>query len=116
VKKKLFSITKKDLKIDYFSGTGAGGQHRNKHQNCVRINHKDSGVIVTGQSNKSRQANIREAFNSLVKHTKFKIWMNMRVNEEIDGKKIEDIIEEQMASEFLKVEFRDGKNKWAESC
>jgi protein subunit release factor B len=107
----LFSVTKKDFKIDYFSGTGAGGQHRNKHQNCVRINHKESGVTVTGQSNRERQANIREAFNSLVKHPKFKLWMNMRVNEIIEGKKIEEKVDEQMAPEFLKIEAKDG-NIW----
>ena len=44
MKKLLFSITKKDFKIDYFSGTGAGGQHRNRHKNCIRLTHIESNV------------------------------------------------------------------------
>ena len=62
----LFSVTKKDLKIDYFSGTGGGGQHRNKHQNCVRMHHKDSGASSTGQSSKERKSNLKEAFNNII--------------------------------------------------
>lgn len=53
----LFSVTRKDLDIDcFFSGSGAGGQNRKRNQNCCRIKHIDSGVIVTGQSPKSRHA------------------------------------------------------------
>ena len=63
----LFSITRKDFDISFFSGTGAGGQHRNKHQNCVRLLHRDSKVTATGQSNKRRAANLREAFKGLIK-------------------------------------------------
>ena len=64
------SYIKSDFDIDWFSGTGAGGQHRNKHQNCVRITHKDSGITVTGQNHKSRQANFREAFTNLAHRVK----------------------------------------------
>jgi len=39
--------TKKDFKIDWYSGSGAGGQHRNKHQNCCRIIHIESGFSET---------------------------------------------------------------------
>ena len=45
IKKLLFSLTKNDFIVTYYSGTGAGGQHRNKHQNCVRIKHKETGII-----------------------------------------------------------------------
>lgn len=43
-----------DLKIEWYSGTGAGGQHRNKHQNSCRITHIPSGVVATAQT-RSRQ-------------------------------------------------------------
>ena len=110
MKSKLFSITKKDFRIEYFSGTGAGGQYRNKHQNCVRLLHTDSGVLVTGQSQRSRQANLREAFNNLVKHSKFKVWFSSKLQEVLTGKTLESKVEEMMTPENLKVEIiRDGK-------
>lgn len=110
-KELLFSITKKDLKIDYFSGSGGGGQHRNKHQNCVRLHHLDSGVIVTGQSNKERKANIREAFNNLIKHPKFIIWHNKKVREALEGKTINQKVQEAMSEDNIRVEVRKN-NKW----
>jgi protein subunit release factor B len=61
----IFSATKKDFKIDWFSGQGAGGQHRNKHQNCCRITHPVSGLVGIGQNHRSRVSNQRDAFNSV---------------------------------------------------
>ncbi len=43
-----------DLKIEWYSGTGAGGQHRNKHQNSCRITHMPTGLVATAQT-RSRQ-------------------------------------------------------------
>lgn len=60
-------LTKKDFKLEWFSGTGAGGQHRNKHQNCCRITHIESGFMETGQNSRERSTNQREAFTKLAK-------------------------------------------------
>jgi len=70
----LFKITKKDFEVTWFSGSGAGGQHRNKNHNCIRLKHIDSGVVVTGQSHKSREQNKKEALNNLIKNEKFLLW------------------------------------------
>lgn len=59
-------LTKGDFRVDWFSGKGAGGQHRNKHQNCCRITHIASGLVATGQSSRSRPDNQKGAFHSLV--------------------------------------------------
>jgi protein subunit release factor A len=59
------SVTKKDLKIDYFSGSGAGGQHRNKRKNCVRMTHIPTKIKSVSQDHKSRAANVRTAFRRL---------------------------------------------------
>ncbi len=58
-------LTKKDFKLEWFSGSGAGGQHRNKHQNCCRITHLESGLIAIGTESRSRVDNQRVAFENL---------------------------------------------------
>lgn len=112
-KELLFSVTKKDIKIEYFSGTGGGGQHRNKHQNCVRMHHKASGVRSTGQSNKERKSNLREAFKKLTKDFKFKIWLNQKTYEVINKTTIEEQVEKAMAPENLRVEYKS-EDGWVE--
>lgn len=60
-------LTKKDFKLDWFSGQGAGGQHRNKHQNCCRITHLETGITAVAQESRERTTNQRLAFERLVK-------------------------------------------------
>lgn len=62
-------LTKKDFKLDWFSGTGKGGQNRNKHQNCVRISWTaPDGTVIRAQSqvHRDRPANQSAAFKLLV--------------------------------------------------
>jgi protein subunit release factor A len=60
-------LTKKDFKVEWFSGQGAGGQHRNKHQNCCRITHIGTGLKAIGTESRERTSNQRSAFNRLAK-------------------------------------------------
>lgn len=64
-KELLRSWTKTDFKLDWFSGTGAGGQHRNKHQNCLRLTHIESGITVVAQNHRERKRNIEDALNRI---------------------------------------------------
>lgn len=59
--------TRANFRIDYFSGTGAGGQYRNKHQNCVRLVHLPTGLMTTGQEQRSREQNQRDAFRKMAR-------------------------------------------------
>jgi len=109
-KELLFSITKKDLKITWFSGKGGGGQHRNKHQNCCRIQHKESGILVTGQEERSRKQNLLNAFQRLVKHPTFRHWIKIKAHKMIrDDDKLErelqQMISNAMQPENLKIEY-----------
>lgn len=60
-------LTKADFKIEWYSGTGPGGQHRNKRQNCCRITHIESGITVNGTESRSRVDNQDAAFKKLAK-------------------------------------------------
>lgn len=112
-KELLFSVTKKDFEIDWFSGTGCGGQYRNKHQNCCRIRHKDSGAIATGQSQRDRISNLREAMENLIRIPAFQSWVRQKTCE-ITGEQaeIEDKVERAMKN--LKFEIKDEDGKWKE--
>ncbi len=58
------TIPDSDLRIEWYSGTGAGGQHRNKHQNSCRITHIPSGTVATAQC-RSRQNSLEEAMAAI---------------------------------------------------
>jgi protein subunit release factor A len=110
MKELLFSVTKKDFEISYFSGTGAGGQHRNRHMNCVRIRHPESGATAVGQDEKSKKRNLQKAFKRLTSTSTFTVWLNRRIHEatidrEAQQREIERAVERAMAEENLKVEY-----------
>ena len=54
-----------DFKIEWYSGTGCGGQFRNKHQNSCRITHTPTGIVQTAQT-RSRQNSQKEAMQKLL--------------------------------------------------
>ncbi len=58
------TISENDLKIEWYSGTGAGGQHRNKHQNSCRITHIPTGLVATAQT-RSRQNSYNLAIQNI---------------------------------------------------
>lgn len=58
-------IDKKDLKVRWYSGTGAGGQHRNRTQNCCEVTHIPTCISATGQNSRSRLDNYNEAVSSI---------------------------------------------------
>ena len=60
------SVKESDLRIEWYSGTGAGGQHRNKHQNSCRITHIPSGTVATAQC-RSRQNSMDQALSTIHK-------------------------------------------------
>ena len=61
------TVRKSDLRIEWFNGSGAGGQRRNKRKTACRMTHLPTGKVATCQEHAHGHQNLKGAFMRLVK-------------------------------------------------
>ena len=70
---KVTLVTKKDLDISYFAGSGKGGQAKNKVKSGVKITHRPSGAQGQASDSRSLPENKALTFKRMHETVKFKI-------------------------------------------
>lgn len=102
MKKLLFSVTAKDLRIDTFRVSGHGGQKVNKTESGVRITHPPSGAVAQCTEYREQRKNKVEALRKLSRDPKFLAWVKLRA---AVGERVMMEVERQMQPQYIKEEW-----------
>lgn len=72
-----------DCRLEWFSGTGAGGQHRNKHQNSCRAFHEPTGLSAKAEC-RSRENSQAEALAELERRVRTHLGLELGEAEAVE--------------------------------
>lgn len=74
-RRRIFSVTLADCKVDTFRSGGKGGQNQNKVESGVRITHEPSGAVGEARDSRDQRMNKRNAFLRMTRTRAFQTWL-----------------------------------------
>ncbi|HBV95772.1 MAG TPA: peptide chain release factor-like protein [Desulfotomaculum sp.] len=105
----LFSVTKKDFRIDTFRSGGKGGQNQNKVESGVRITHIESGAVGESREERDQPKNKKNAFLRCVNSKPFQAWLKKKAGQAMlskeERRQAETRVDNMMREENLRVEY-----------
>lgn len=95
-------ILDKDLKIDTYRASGAGGQHVNRTDSAVRITHLPTGTIAACQNDRSQHRNRAQAMDMLrAKLYELEIQRRRAVSDAVEAQKLDTTFGSQIRNYVL---------------
>ena len=105
MKKLLFSVSVNDCEQQFFTCGKKGGGGKDTSNNGVRLIHRPSGAVGEGRDTRHQKINRRNAFLKLIETKEFKAWHKLESARLMGQKSIEEIVDEQMKEENIRVEY-----------
>lgn len=101
----LFTVTRKDLRLEFFRAGGKGGQKQNKTSSACRITHPESGAVGECREERYQHTNRKRALERMVAHPRFKTWVKLKAAAIMQGfRDLEDKVERLLRPANLRIE------------
>lgn len=112
-KKKFFSVTIHDCRVDAFRSGGKGGQNVNKVNSGCRVTHEPSGAVGKSTEERDFHVNRKTAFTRMAESDAFQKWMKIECARRAGTiARIEAEVEESMKK--VKVESHNEQGRWVD--
>lgn len=112
-RRKLFSVTLDDCRVDTFTCGGKGGSGKDTSNNGVRITHPPSGAVGEARDSRYQLQNKRAAFRRMGESKAFRAWVQREASRLQGEKSVDEQVDEAMDPRNLRVEVR-GEGGWVE--
>lgn len=108
-RKLLFSVAPSECHLDTFTVGGHGGSGKDTSNTGVRWTHLPSGAVGESREFRSQQQNKEAAWKRMGQSKAFQTWARMQAAKIMGQPSIDDLVDQEMTRDKLKVEVREGQ-------